>query len=185
MNPGDRRRSAQGRVNLWASQAAKSAHGTTTPLALDLTLPQGVGNMQYLTFLTCFRLFEAPHRRQGLVCDDKTYSGSFSLKFVFVPCAPSPRPFLVRHSGGEAPADRGCTRSMSSWRAWCCGRTFVAAEKCLLIGSVNVTIHLLQAHGPWDAERHMESRHSIYWSVSSCLKKHSASIFIFYLGLFR
>jgi hypothetical protein len=69
MNPGDRRRSAQGRVNLWASQAAKSAHGTTTPLALDLTLPQGVGNMQYLTFLTCFRLFEAPHRRQGLVCD--------------------------------------------------------------------------------------------------------------------
>ena len=94
MNPGDRRRSAQGRVQLWASQAAKSAHTATTPLALDLTLPQGVGNMQYLTFLTCFRLFEAPHRRQGLVCDDKTYSGFIQPQVRFRPMRAQPSAIL-------------------------------------------------------------------------------------------
>ena len=51
----------------------------------------------------------------------------------------------------------------------------VAAEPCLLIGSGSVTIHLLQAHGPWDTKRHMESGHSIYWSVSSYFKKQTLS----------
>ena len=41
------------------------------------------------------------------------------------------------------------------------GVVVVAAEPCLLIGSVSVTIHLLQAHGPWDTKCHMESGHSI------------------------
>ena len=183
MDSGDRRGSAQGRVNLWASQAAKSAHGAATSLALDLTLPQGVGNMQYLTFLTCFRPFEAPHRRQGLVCDDKTYSGFIQPQVRFRPMRAQPSAvlgasFRRRSTGGSwvYPVDVFLGGL---------GVVVVAPGQCLPIGSVSVTIHLLQAHGPWDAERHMESRHSIYWSVSSCFKKHSAPIFIFYLDLFR
>ena len=106
MDPGDRRGSAQGRVNLWASQAAKSAHGTTTLLAPDLTLLQHVGNMQYLTFLTCFRPFEAPHRRQGLVCDDKTYSGFIQPQVRFRPMRAQPSAvlgasFRRRSTGGS------------------------------------------------------------------------------------
>jgi hypothetical protein len=57
-----------------------------------------------------------------------------------------------------------------------------AAGQCLLIGSVSVTIHLSQAHGPWDEKCHMELKVS-YILVSEFVLQKKTLSFNLYLHL--